>query len=102
VSNSLNLILTLSDVRGIPYKLYNDPAPTIEEFIAYYGDRIQFEITRGDASAQAVGAVPLPINSPGAPQWELLKETAKATGAFPIFLAPRILKRPVSDYAVPL
>ena len=40
--------------------------------------------------------------SPNSGEWVLLKEAAKATGAFPLFLAPRILKRNMADYRVPL
>src|SRR5262249_16748683 len=42
ISSGLTLFLTLSNVRGVSYKLYNDPAPTVEEFVSYYGDRLRF------------------------------------------------------------
>ena len=102
ISPSLTLFLTLSNVRGIPYRLYNDPAPTVEEFTSYYGDRLRFEITQPGVRPSSALAKPLPLGQPDKHAWPLLKETAKATGAFPIFLAPRVLTRDIEDYKIPL
>ncbi len=102
ISDTLTLFLTLTNVRGVPYRLYNDPAPTIEEFTAYYGDRLRFEITHLPGQTSSLMAKPLPVGLPDEHAWPLLKETAKATGAFPIFLAPRVLPREVSDYRIPV
>jgi hypothetical protein len=93
--------LTLTNVRGVPYKLYNDPNPGPEESISYYADRIRFETTRGDLKTSSPAAKPLPIGRRDIGAWKLLEEAAKATGAFPIFLAPRVLTREVGDYTPP-
>jgi hypothetical protein len=68
-----------------------------EEDIAYYADRLQFETVRGAGLPLSSLAKPLPIGS-NAGAWPLLKEAAKATGAFPLFLAPRKLDRSAMDY----
>ena len=47
-------------------------------------------------------AKPLPLGRPDEGAWALLAEAAKATGAFPIFLRPRQLKRDTPDYAYPM
>jgi hypothetical protein len=98
VSKALTLFLTLTDVRGVPYSLNGDAPGSAEEDIRYYADRIQFE-TVADPAAQPLFplAKPLPLGS-SADAWPLLKEAAKATGAFPLFLAPRILQRDVTDF----
>lgn len=101
ISDRLTLVLTLSNVRGTPYQLYVDPDPGVEEFIEYYGDKLRFESTQGNAPAGDPSAKPLPSGAPGVGAWPLLQEAAKATGAFPIFLAPRILTRDTADYADP-
>jgi len=101
ISSSLTLFLTLTNARGVPYQLYGDPSPTIDEFTNYYGDRLRFETVHSGSATSDPIAKPLPSGSPGAGAWPLLKVAAKATGAFPIFLAPRILSRDVSDYAFP-
>jgi len=98
VSKALTLFLTLTDVRGVPYSLNGDAPGSAEEDIRYYADRIQFE-TVADPAAKPLFplAKPLPLGS-SADAWPLLKEAAKATGAFPLFLAPRILDRDVADF----
>jgi predicted acylesterase/phospholipase RssA len=101
ISKELTLFLTLTNVRGVPYKLYADPSPDVDEFITYYADRIRFEVTQPGAAPSYAGAKPLPRGQPQAGAWSLLQMAAKATGAFPLFLAPRRLTRDPLDYAVP-
>lgn len=72
-----------------------------EEDVAYYADRLQFETVQGSDRPQSRSAKPLPLGSDlgsNAGAWPLLKEAAKATGAFPLFLAPRNLERSAADY----
>lgn len=102
ISKQLTLMLTITNMRGTPYQLYSDPDPGADEFIEYYGDRLVFETTANvGAPASSPVAKPLPAGSPGAGAWMLLREGAKATGAFPLFLAPRAVPREVVDYATP-
>jgi hypothetical protein len=100
IASDLTLFVTLTNVTGVPYLLYDDPAPTVDEFTAYYADRLRFETTAGAAPTGA-GANPLPANQPSASGWSLLKTAAKATGAVPVALASRIIERNVSDYTTP-
>ncbi len=97
ISDSLTLFLTLTNVRGVPFNVTANASGSAEQQIAYYADRLQFETVFGDAKPQSPFAKPLPIGSTGG-QWDLLKVAAKATGAFPIFLAPRIINRQAGDY----
>jgi hypothetical protein len=98
ISSSLTLFLTVTNVRGTPYSLNGTAKGSTEEDVAYYADRLQFE-TVPDASTkpQSPGAKPLPAGASGG-AWPLLNEAAKATGAFPLFLAPRQLIRDVADF----
>ena len=99
ISKSLSLFLTLTNVRGIPYSL-NPPGEkgSTEEDVAYYADQLAFEsVADGKARTHSQVAVPLPATGQGT-GWDLLEEAAKATGAFPIFLAPRALTRHARDY----
>lgn len=98
ISKSLTLFLTLTNVRGTPYSLNGSAEGSAEERIAYYADRLQFE-TVVDPAAKPVfaGARPLPLGV-DADAWPLLKDAAKATGAFPFFLAPRKITRLAGDY----
>jgi hypothetical protein len=102
IAPNLTLMLTLSNVRGTPYQLYSDPSGKLgmEEFVEYFGDKLRFEVTQDGKTSTPV-AKPLPAGKARAPAWPLLQEAAKATGAFPIFLAPRIITRDVADYDTP-
>lgn len=98
VSDSLTLFLTLTNVRGTPYSLNGTADGSAEEDTAYYGDKLQFETVK-DASTAPLSrfAKPLPLGANGG-AWPLLQEAAKATGAFPLFLAPRKIDREACDY----
>lgn len=104
ISPSLNLFLSLSNVRTIPYVLDSasasrtDDINSDEERVAFYADRLQFETVRGESRPLSPRAKPLPVGQPGAGAWPLLQEAAKATGAVPIALAPRKLPRDREDY----
>lgn len=101
IANDLTLFLCLTNARGTPYHLYNDPTPTIEEFTAYYGDRLRFEATVGSSVPMAPTAKPLPAGQPREGAWNLLKQAAKATGAVPVALASKMIERDVADYEFP-
>jgi Patatin-like phospholipase len=101
ISKALTLFLTLTNVRGVPYQLYTDPSPTLNEFITYYADRLRFEITQPGGTTSTPLAKALPVGQPELGAWNLLQEAAKATGAFPLFLAPRQLTRDLIDYRIP-
>jgi len=98
VSGSLTLFLTLTNVRGTPYSLNGTAQGSAEEDTAYYGDKLQFEMVKGgNATPLSPFAKPLPVGTSGG-AWLLLQEAAKATGAFPLFLAPRKIDRLAKDY----
>lgn len=97
ISDSLTLYLTLTNVRGVPFSLYGAADGSAEEEIAYYADRLQFETVRGGNAPRSSYAKALPVGS-NAGAWPLLKDAAKATGAFPLFLAPRKIDRVAGDY----
>lgn len=97
ISKSLTLFLTLTNVRGTPFSMNGDAPGSAEEEIAYYADTLQFETVSDSGTPVFSGAKPLPLGSDSG-DWPLLKEAAKATGAFPIFLAPRQIDRKAADY----
>lgn len=102
VAPDLALFLMLTNIRGVTYPLYTDASLTLEEHVAFYGDKLAFQVvpTTGDRPSLPF-AKPLPLTSDSAVAWPLLANAAKATGAFPIFLAPRRLNRDIADYALP-
>jgi predicted acylesterase/phospholipase RssA len=102
ISPSLTLFLTLTNLIGIPYSLNDVGDGSLEESTLYHADRLRFETVQPGQPTSTPIAKPLPLGRINEGAWSLLQEAAKATGAFPIFLAPRQLKRDVADYANPM
>lgn len=101
VSPHLTLFLTLTNLRGVPYALFEGPDLTPDEYVTYHADRLRFEMTDPGGVLNSPDARPL-IRGTNGPMWDLLRTTAMATGAFPVFLAPRVLDRAQADYRTPL
>ena len=103
VAPSLTLFLSLTNLRGTPYSL-NAAAPgSLEETTFFYGSRIAFRTTRSVITGPFAGSIrPVDLTTPGtAGGWDVLQTAAMATGAFPVFLAPRILKRYIREFVPP-
>ncbi len=94
---SLRLRLTLTNLRGVPYsfEIYGADDPRLYGMINH-GDFLDFKI--GVAPTSEDGAYALDIKNTSTPDWDIYRTAAKATGAFPIGLAPRRLKRRPSEY----
>jgi hypothetical protein len=103
VSPNLTLYLSLTNIRGTPYSLNGEAPGSIEETTFFYGDRIRFQ-TRlpGSNAAPDPRMHFLDFSNKNAPEWGTLRTSAMATGAFPIFLAPRILSRDPREYTPPV
>jgi predicted acylesterase/phospholipase RssA len=104
VSPRLTLFLSLTNLRGVPYSLNGEAPGSIEESTFFYGDRIRFEtVASSTTPASSLNAHPINLSVPGeAGGWTLLQQAAKATGAFPIFLAPRSILRKQEEYTPPM
>jgi hypothetical protein len=102
ISPNLTLFLTLTNLIGVPYSLNDVGEGSLEESTLYHADRLRFETVQPGQTTSTPIAKPLPLGRIDEGAWSLLQEAAKATGSFPIFLAPRQLKRDVADYANPM
>ena len=102
VSSTLTLFLSLTNLRGVPYSLNGAAPGSIEETTFFYGDRIRFQTMNGPATLASPTTRALDLSKAGAAGgWDVLQTAAMATGAFPVFLAPRILNRKLSEYIPP-
>ncbi len=103
VSPTLTLFLSLTNLRGVPYSLNGAAPGSVEETTFFYGDRIRFQtITAGSTAPVSPSTRTLDLLTPGAAGgWDVLQTAAMATGAFPVFLAPRILDRKLAEYLPP-
>jgi uncharacterized protein (DUF697 family) len=94
VADPLKVVLTLTNLSGIPYATEAGTGNS-ETQTLYHADQANFEV-RWDQSSAASQAVLL---SPHSPQnWSALAASAKATGGFPVVLAPRLLDRNTGIY----
>jgi hypothetical protein len=76
VVDPLAIILTLSNLRGVPYSV------------------VRFMI----ANRGTVSTLALNYSDPADPTWKTLQTAAMATGSFPIMLASRVIERTRADY----
>lgn len=97
VADPLGIILTLSNLRGIPYSVDEANQGSFEERMAYHADQIRFALT-GIAGANTSTVYGLNYTDPNDPNWQLLRTAAMGTGAFPVMLAARVLERTQADY----
>jgi len=101
VGAPLRVILTLTNLRGIPFRLdfgggrsesYVDHADFIRFAVQYPGQQI--DAFRPDELTLAFAGERLPQ----ATNWDEFSRFARATAAFPFGFPPRALVRPTSDY----
>jgi hypothetical protein len=96
-NRSLRVLLTVTNLRGVPYSFAVSGANKGERFgMLNHGDYFDFTIAI-DPKPES-GSHPLKIVETSGREWDLFRSTALATGAFPIGLAPRGLERSPVDY----
>lgn len=94
---ALRVFVTLTNLRGVPYSFQLYGSSDARRYgMLNHGDYLDFAI--GVDPRGAPGSAPLDIRNTGAPEWECYRTGAKATGAFPIGLAPRSISRRAGDY----
>lgn len=101
VSPNLTLFLTLTNLRGVPYALFEGQTLTPDEYATYHADRLRFEMVQPGAAPHSPDARRLERGA-NDEIWALLRTSAMATGAFPVFLAPRVIDRKKAEYDRPL
>jgi len=104
VADPLHVFLTVTNLRGIPYPLkfanFSQSEKVKQYEMTMHADNVHFILSK-DEPAKAQGAFWLkPYDFQNPETWGLLQNAALATGAFPIGLAPVLLKRISSQYDV--
>ncbi|HVW84694.1 MAG TPA: hypothetical protein VHB50_08430, partial [Bryobacteraceae bacterium] len=97
VAPEMTAILTLSNLRGIPYSVAQ-ASGSYEERIAYHADQIQFTVAEQGAADTPTAVAVNYSDPPDSHGWKMLQGAAMATGAFPVMLASRTLVRRNGDY----
>ncbi len=93
VRDGLQVILTLTNLRGVPYAIESETAAS--ERTLYYADRRSFDVL-WNAKPPKSESILLP--GQGGEDWSKLAEAAIATSAFPVVLAPQKLARTAGEY----
>lgn len=96
VSKNLGLVVTISNLRGIPYAV-DRTGNNFEERIGYHADQVEFVVSADGHSANGTAHV---LNYPDQPaeNWKALQTAAMATGAFPVALRARIVRKTRAYY----
>lgn len=103
VADPLQVILTLANLRGVPYALRFGGAGHAH-FMWRHADYVRFAVPQGLGGAAGRHAGPdetlLDRARPsGDPLRALFAAVTLGTGAFPLALRPRLVRRPRADYA---
>jgi len=96
IEQNLHLFLTLTNLRGVPYRIAFQGDSGFGHEIEMHADNLQFILGKRDPAVP--GTLWLDRNNSGSLGWRKLMVAALATGAFPAGLAPRLLSRPSNDY----
>jgi len=98
VSRPFTVRFTLGNLRGVPYKIDFLGARRVnEEAMVEHADYREFRIGRSADGQLAAGALEA-LSGDDAAGWRELGEAAVASGAFPLFLRPRLIGRQRQDY----
>lgn len=97
IDDPLAIYLSISNLRGIPYNIRFGGASSAGHELSLRADYMAFMVSDRPDSTPAAGLW-LDPSDYRHPNWQVLKNAALASGAFPIGLAPRILTRNARDY----
>jgi Patatin-like phospholipase len=89
----LRVLVTLTNLRGVPYSFPLFGSQSANTFgMLNHGDYYDYAV--GVAPTPPSESCPLDIRDTTQPGWDLYRTTALATGAFPVGLMPRKVRRP--------
>lgn len=102
LADPLRVMLTLANLKGVPYALRFGGAGDAH-FMWRHADYMRFAVPNGLRAAGGAAALPdetvLDRTRPrGDPLRALFKAVTLGTGAFPVALRPRVIRRPRGDY----
>jgi hypothetical protein len=102
LADPLRVMLTLANLKGVPYALRFGGAGDAH-FMWRHADYLRFAVPNGLAAAAGAAAAPdQTVLDRALPRGSALRELFKAvtlgTGAFPVALRPRVIRRPRRDY----
>jgi len=99
VSDPLHVLLAVTNLRGVPYAPSFKNWPKFQQYeMMMHADNMHFVVSK-DRPGPENGTFWLkPYDFKNSETWGVLERSALATAAFPVGLAPRLLRRPPSQY----
>lgn len=102
IADELRLALSITNLRGVPYNLgfgesSDAPQPRPGHSMRMHADLMRFRLAAGRPPSHA-DLIELDTELSGE-GWATLRTTALASGAFPLLLPPKHLRRSADDYA---
>ncbi|MEL7059338.1 MAG: patatin-like phospholipase family protein [Acidobacteriota bacterium] len=100
VGDPVDLYLSVTNLRGVPYEIVFQGEGATGYSMAAHADYLHYQVgpTVLDEEEGAVGLVPGTTTVAGRGKWNSMIAASIASGAFPIGLAPRSLRRDRSQY----
>ena len=91
--------MTLTNLRGAPYSFRLFGSDTDETYgMLNHGDYFDFTVGRKPSHCGAGNDAARRQRTWAKKEWDVYRQTALATGAFPVGLAPRIIERPDTTF----
>jgi predicted acylesterase/phospholipase RssA len=104
VADPLALFICITNLRGVPYSIDFQGSKVVEHWMSNHADYLRFDIVKTEVGNKKVTIPTSVLLHPGQEDakekeaWKKLAQTAVASGAFPLALAPRIVRRDAADY----
>lgn len=96
IASDFRTILCFTNQRGVPYRIAFTGETGQGHDMTRHGDRLEFVLSA--ASPSGPDGYWLEAGNYSGENWDLLRSAALASGAFPIGLAPRMIRRRRKDY----
>jgi hypothetical protein len=99
ITDPLHVFLTVTNLRGVPYPVsFANFQKQPQYEMTMHGDFMHFLLGKDSPAADQAAFWLEPYNFADTASWGVLRESALATGAFPVGLAPRLLQRAPAQY----
>jgi hypothetical protein len=99
IADPLHVFLTVTNLRGVPYPVsFANYLKQPQYEMTMHGDYMHFMLGHASPAPGEAAFRLEPYNFADAASWGTLRESALATGAFPVGLAPRLLERAPAQY----
>ena len=98
IADPLLVILTLTNLRGIPYRTEFGEAGSLWETFVDHADFARFDVVYPWQNFNSPRGDEWTVGFDGSAEWSDFSRFARATAAFPVGLPPRQLSRPREHY----